>query len=140
MPIVYRADKALGCTIAVWDGDLTSEDMQQQMIDLANDPEWPPGPSHLVDSTTLGTVIIPDPGLLELVYEGTNLVRQIRIAVVARPEFFDETSTQFRIATDAFNAETFTDVESACEYLALSTTAVESIIDQLRQQLSEAPA
>ena len=64
---------AIGCTIAVWDGNLTSEDMQQQMLRLASDPEWPPGPRQLVDGTTLGTVILPDPELLELLYEGTKL-------------------------------------------------------------------
>src|SRR5262245_28482817 len=61
MPILHKAHTALGCTIAVWHGTLTSEDMTQQLMRLADDPEWPPGPHHLVDGTTLEAVAIPDP-------------------------------------------------------------------------------
>src|SRR5262245_34257175 len=125
MPVNYRADRTIACTIAVWDGDLTSEDMQQQLIRLANDPDWPPGPRHLLDLTTLGTVIIPDPELLELLYEGTDLVQQMRIAIVVRPDFLDdETRTRFDIARDAFDAATFTGLDSACAYLGVTASTV----------------
>jgi hypothetical protein len=140
MPIVYRADKTHGCSIAVWDGDLTSDDMQQQLIRLASDPEWPPGPHHLVDGTTLRTVIIPDPELLDLLFEGTNLVQQIRIAVVVRSDFLDAATEQYRSAAEAFDAATFTDLDSACAYLDLSTAAIRSAIERLRRQLPESPS
>ena len=137
MPIIHAADTALGCTIAVWDGDLTSEDMQQQLIRLASDPAWPPGPHHLVDATTLGTVIIPDPELLELLYEGTNLVQEMRIAIVLRPEFIEAATARYRTTTAAFDAAPFTDLDSACAYLGLNAAAVQSASTQLRQQLSK---
>jgi hypothetical protein len=140
MPIGHRAVAALGCTIAVWDGNLTSEDMSQQLIRLASDPAWPPGPSHLVDATTLEDVIILDPQLLELLYEGTQLVQRIRVAVVARPDFLDETRAHFHTAVEAFDAATFTDVETACAYLAVSPAAVSDVIDELRREFSRPTA
>jgi hypothetical protein len=135
MSIVYRSDNTLGCTISVWDGTLTTEDMQQQLIRLASDPDWPPGPRHLVDGTTLGRVVVPDPSLLDLLYEGADLVAKMRIAVVVRPEFLDEVSARYHTATEALHAATFTDLDAACDYLDLDATAVHSVIDQLRQRL-----
>jgi hypothetical protein len=139
VPIVHEADKELGCTIAVWDGDLASEDMQQQLIRLASDPDWPPGPHHLVDATTLGTVVVPDPELVELLYEGTNLVHEMRIAIVVRPDFLDAAPPRFDTASKAFDAAPFTDLDSACGYLGLSVPAIQSVLDQLREQLPESP-
>jgi hypothetical protein len=140
MPIGHRAVKALGCTIAVWDGKLTSEDMAQQLIRLASDPEWPPGASHLVDATTLQEVIIPDPQLLELLYEGTQLVERIRVAVVVSPDFLDEARGHFRTAVDAFDAAPFTDVDAACAYLDVSPTTVRATIDELRREFTRPAA
>jgi hypothetical protein len=139
MPVSHRAVKATGCTIAVWDGTLTSADMQHQLIRLANDPEWPPGPCHLVDCTTLETVIVPDPGLMELLYEGTNFVSEIRIAVVVRPDFFDAVRDRFHTAVEAFDAATFFDVETACAYLGVDASVVRSTIEDLRHELGPTP-
>jgi hypothetical protein len=139
MPVNHRAVRAIGCTIAVWDGDLTTEDMQQQLIRLASDPDWPPGPLHLVDGTTLGSAMIPDPELLELLYEGTNLVQQMRIAIVVRPDFLDdETRTRFQTARDAFDAATFTGLDSACSYLGVKPSTVLATIAELRSELNHA--
>jgi hypothetical protein len=138
MPIDYRVVKALGCTVAVWDGDLTSEDMQQQMIRLASDPEWPPGPRHLVDASTLGTVVVPDSELLELLYEGTNLAEKIRIAMVVGPDFFDEARPRYPSAAAAFDAATFTDLDAACAYLGVSVSTVRATIEDLRRAFDRA--
>jgi hypothetical protein len=139
MPIVYGVDTALGCTIAIWDGDLTSEDMHQQLMRLANDPAWPPGPHHLVDATSLGTVIIPDPELLELLYEGTNLVKEMRIAIVLPPDSIDA-ATRYESTAGAFDAARFTDLASACAYLGLNARAVQAFVDRLRQTLPSSPS
>jgi hypothetical protein len=140
MPIGHRAVNTLGCTIAVWDGSLTSEDMAQQLIRLASDPEWPPGPSHLVDCTTLEGVIIPDPDLLELLYDGARFVERVRVAVVVRPDFLDETRAHFHTAVDAFEAATFTDVDTACVHLGVDPVAVRATIDELRREFSRPAA
>jgi hypothetical protein len=136
MPIVYRADRALGCTIVVWDGDLTSRDMQQQLRRMSADPDWPPGPRHLVDSTTIGTVSMPEPDLLELLYEGTNLLRQMRVAAIVRPDLVAAAGVPYKTATHEFHVATFADLRPASEYLGLNFTAVQTVIEELRRQIS----
>jgi hypothetical protein len=135
MPIVYRADRNLGCTIVVWDGDLTTRDMQRQLRQLSADPDWPAGPRHLVDATTIGTVTMPEPDLLELLYHGTNVVREMRIAAVVRPGFADDAGVPYKTASHEFHIAPFTDVGAASEYLSLDSTAVRAMIDDLRRQL-----
>jgi hypothetical protein len=137
VPIVYRADKALGCTVAIWDGDLTSDEMHEQLVRLANDPEWQPGPSHLIDATTLGKVILPDPELVELLYEGTSLVKKARIAVLVSADFFDGDRPLYETAAREFDAATFTDLDTACAYLGLRTTKVQFLVEELRAVLTE---
>jgi len=112
--------------------------MQQQLIRLASDLEWPPGPRHLVDGTTLGTVILPDPELLELLYEGTKFVEEVRIAVVVGPDFFDEARDRYHTAVEAFDAATFFDLDRACTYLDVDASTVRATIEELRHELSRA--
>ena len=137
MPIVYRADKALGCTIAIWDGDLTGDEMREQLVRLASDPDWPLGPSHLIDATTIGNVSLPDPELVELLYEGTRLVRKSRIAVLLSADFFDADRPLYENAASEFDAATFNDLDSACAYLGLDATEVQLSVEQLRAELAE---
>src|SRR5262245_13558392 len=137
MPIVYRADKALGCTIAIWDGDLTGDEMREQLVRLASDPDWPLGPSHLIDATTIGTVILPDPELVDLLYEGTRLARKSRIAVLLSADFFDADRPLYENAATEFDAATFTELDRACSYLGLHVTEVQLSLEQLRAELAE---
>jgi hypothetical protein len=136
MPILHSTNKVLGCAIAVWHGRVTGAEMQEQLVHLASDPDWPPGPTHLVDGTTLETVSVPDPELLELLYEGTELVSgKIRIAVVLRPEFVAAAPVEHPRASEAFEGAVFADLDSACAYLDLSVAAVETAIHRLRNRL-----
>ena len=87
MAIAYRADRELGCTISVWDGVVTGADVRQHLVRLAGDRDWPPrGNLHLSDLTTVTKATVPDPELLELLYEGTNVATDLKVAVVVRPE------------------------------------------------------
>jgi hypothetical protein len=135
MPIVYRADRALGCTVVVWDGDFSSRDMQQQLRRMAGDPDWPPGPRHLIDGTTIGTITLPEPDLLELLYAGTNLVGKMRIAAILQSDFVDAAGVPYATATHEFHVATFADVNAASDYLGLDSFGVQRVIDELRQQL-----
>jgi hypothetical protein len=137
MPIVYRADEALGCTIAIWDGDLTSDEMREQLVRLASDPDWPLGRSHLIDATTIDKVILPERELVELLYEGTRLVRKSRIAVLLSADFFDADRPLYENAATEFDAATFTDLDSACAYLGLHAPEVQLSVEQLRTELAE---
>ncbi len=132
MPIRYRADRALGCTIAVWNGDITGEDALQHVFRLAEDGNWPPGSLHLADLTTVATVSIPDPELVDLLFEGTTLAADIRIAVIVRPDFVSTVDTRYDTSMGTMNAATFTDLTAACDYLRLDSRDVAAVIEALR--------
>jgi hypothetical protein len=121
----------------MWHGILTSEDMRQQLLRLASDPDWPPGPSHLIDGTTLETVVIPDPELIALLYEGHNRVKKTRLALVVSPEFFETERLAYQAASDVFDAATFTDLERACTFLDLTPGLIRPLLDELRDQLAD---
>jgi len=133
MSILYRADSALGCTIAIWDGDITGEDARKHLVRLASDPNWPPGSLHLADLTTTSTVAIPDPELVELLFEGSNLAKELRIAVVVRPDSLGDTNARYDTSMGTMNAATFTDPDAACAYLNLDSRQVAAVIEHLRQ-------
>jgi len=135
MGIAYRADRLLGCTTSIWDGDIDAEDVQQHLITLAGDPDWPPGRLHLTDLTTVGDVTVPDPDLLALLYEGTNLSEELQVAVVVRSDFPPEPGPRFASATSQMSATTFTDVAGACAHLGVDAAVVQATIEDLREEL-----
>jgi len=135
MSILYRADRALGCTIAIWDGDVTGEDGRKQLVRLASDPNWPPGPLHLADLTTISSVAVPDPELVALLLEGSNLVKELTIAILVRSDFLgdERTSERYDTSMGVMNAATFTDLDAACAYLDLDSQQVAAVIEDLRR-------
>jgi hypothetical protein len=132
MSIRYHADRELGCTVAVWDGDVTGEDARKHLVRLAGDPNWPPGPLHLADLRTTAAVSIPDPELVELLFEGSTLAGGIRIAVVVRPDFLAGTDERFDATMGEMNAATFVDLGAACRYLDVDATRISAIVDELK--------
>jgi hypothetical protein len=132
MSIRYRADRALGCTIAVWDGDITGQDALEHVLRLAEDRDWPPGSLHLADLRTVATVSIPDPELVEVLFEGTTLAADIRIAVILRPDFVSTADARYDTAMGTMNAATFAELDAACEYLGLDPRDVAAVIEGLR--------
>src|SRR5689334_7738402 len=119
MPIVYLADGTLGCTISIWHGDVTRRDQRRHAIQLSSDPNWPAGPRHLVDGTTITTLTMPEPDLLELMYEGTNVVDELRVAAVLRAGFFDKPGGAYKTPSHEFYIAAFTDLDAASAYLGL---------------------
>jgi hypothetical protein len=132
MPIAYRLDKALGCTIAVWQGDVTTRETDRQLMRLSSDVDWPPGPRHLIDGTTIDTMSLPDPELVNLLFEGTNVLR----AAVVRPDLLEE----LRDYAPSVEFTTFTDRAAAYAFLGLDPTPVQAVIDELRHGLSPLPS
>jgi len=136
MGIAYRADRLHGCTVSIWDGDVTAEDVRRHLGSLAADNNWPAGRAHLTDLTTMTSADVPDPELLDLLYEGTTLADDLRIAVVVRSEPSFETMHRYEIATDKISATTFHDLAPACAYLGLNVPAVQAMLAELRQELA----
>jgi hypothetical protein len=137
MGIAYRADRSLGCTVSVWDGNISANDIQQHLIHLAGNGEWPPGQLHLTDLTTVGDVTVPDPELVELLYEGTDLAEELKVTVLVRPDSVHEPDLRFASAAHEIRATTFTDIRDACAYLGISTVDAQAIIQDLRTTLAE---
>lgn len=135
MGIAYRADRTLGCTVSVWDGIVTGADVREHLVRLAGDNDWPPGHLHLTDLTTITKASVPDPELLDLLYEGTNVAEELRVAVVVRagPDF--EPDLRYATATEAVAATTFADLPLACAFLAVQEDAIQATIIELRQEL-----
>jgi hypothetical protein len=135
MAIAYRADRSHACTVSVWDGDVTADDVRHHLARLAVDEDWPAGPAHLTDLTTIKTADVPDPELLALLYEGTTLAEDLKIAVVVRAEPRFEPALRYETATAKLAATTFDDLGTACRYLGVSAPAMQATIAELRQQL-----
>ena len=135
MGIAYRADRSLGCTVSVWDGTVTAADVRHHLIRLAGDNDWPPGRLHLTDLTTITKATVPDPELVDLLYEGTNAAEKLKVAVVVRsdPRFAPE--LRYANAAEELAAITFVDLAVACAYLGVSQDAIQATISELRQEL-----
>jgi len=135
MPIVYRALRSLGCTISIWDGEIDERTARDHVLRLAQDSEWPPGPLHLTDLRTVRHATLPDAGLLDLLYEGTDLTEDIRVAVIVDPGQLSSPALHFMAGTIELHALTFEDVASACAYLDLDVGSVETVLARLRHEL-----
>ena len=137
MGIAYRTDRSLGCTTSVWDGTIVAGDVRDHLVALAGDRDWPPGHLHLTDLTTIANATIPDPELLDLLYEGTNLVEELRVAVVVRSEFLLRPGLRFASASAEIRATSFTDVDLASAHLGIDASTARATIDELRHELQQ---
>ena len=104
---------------------------------IAEDPDWPPGRLHLTDLSTVGTAAIPDTQLVELLYEGTNLGEELKLAVVVRDEFAAGGDVRFASGLKQLEGAVFANLNAACEYLGVDTQTVREITGELRTELDE---
>lgn len=81
--IAYRIYKTLGLTLVVWDGNVTGDEAEDQVRTLREDPDWPPGPLHLLDVTSVTEPpIVANTKLVEMLAELAD-AHQIRFVLVA---------------------------------------------------------
>ena len=135
MSIAYRLDRALGFTLVVWHGDVTAQDTVDHLVELAADRQWPPGRLLLTDITSARRVTLPDPQLLDLLLEGTDLRERLEKVVVVpaailRGQTIEKAATSLRM-----DAKPFGDLDAACRHLGLATATVRAQIDELRDEL-----
>ncbi len=140
MGIAHRAEPSVGCTFDVWDGEVSAEDIRQHLIRLADDPKWPAGHAHLTDLTTLTNSPVPDPDVLDALYEGTGLADDLKVAVVVPADFPTDISLQYSTVTERLVARTFTDIGLACAYLGVDQTRAHEVLDDLGRGLRRAAA
>jgi hypothetical protein len=114
MGIVHRAEPSVGCTFDIWDGEVGAEDVQQHLVRLADDRCWPAGHAHLTDLTTLASAPVPDPEVLDALYEGTGLANDLKVAVVVSEGVRSDTDLRYATLTEELAARTFPDLGLAC--------------------------
>ena len=135
MGIAYRIDRALGFTLVVWHGDVTAQHAEEHLVQLAADREWPPGRLLLTDISTVGRVTLPDPHLLDLLLEGTDLREGLEKVVVVPPAFLVGNGIENAAASLGLSTRPFAELDAACEHLGVNATAVRGTIDELREEI-----
>jgi hypothetical protein len=103
LPVVsigYRTYKTLGLSLVVWDGDVTGDEAEDHVRRLRADAGWPPGPLHLVDTTTVTSA--PNVANTKLTEMSVEIAegRSIRFALIAVSGAFEE-ATKFQAAATA---------------------------------------
>ena len=139
MAVAHRVLRSIGCTISIWDGDVDEHGARDHLIRLAQDAEWPPGPLHLTDLRTIRRASVPDTQFLALLYEGTRLVEDVKVAVVVDPNQIEDTRLRFTAETTDLYAATFTTITEACAHLGVDAARIETALNELRHEL-EGPA
>ena len=135
MGIVHRAEPLVGCTFGVWDGEVTADEVREHLVRLAGDRDWPAGHGHLTDLTTLARAPVPDPEVLDALYEGTSLGDDLKVAVVVPAGFPSDTDLSYTTATEVLAARSFSDLEPACAFLGVDVARARVVLDELRQEL-----
>jgi hypothetical protein len=135
MGIAYRIDHVLGFTLVVWHGDVTAQDAKEHLVQLAADSQWPPGRLLLTDISTVGRVTLPDPELLELLLEGTDLRERLEKVVVVPPAFLRGNGIEKAAASLGMKAKPFGDLDAACDHLGVDPASVRTVTDELRREI-----
>ena len=139
MAIGYRIYKTLGLTLVVWDGEVSGDQAEDQVRRLKADPDWPPGPLHLLDTTTVTTApLVANTKLVEMLNEIAES-RLIRFAVVASGDSAGE-ATKFQAEVSALGVSqviVFNDVSAACSWLGIDLPATRATLADLRRELRE---
>jgi hypothetical protein len=138
MGIAHTVVPDLGLTIVVWHGDVSEDDSINHLVHLAEDPHWPPGLLHLTDMRTVGNVTLPDPELLELLFDGSHWRDEdLEKVVIVAAELLRSTTVEDAAAALGMNATVFGDVASACAHLRIDATPMVGALDELRSEIEE---
>jgi hypothetical protein len=136
MGIAHAVVPDLGLTIVVWHGDVTEDDSVDHLVHLAEDPHWPPGLLHLTDMRTVGKVTLPDPELLELLFDGSHWRDEdLEKVVIVAPELLRGTTVEDAAGTFGMNATVVGDVASACAHLRIDAPPMAGTLDELRSEI-----
>lgn len=139
MTIGYRIYKTLGLTLVVWDGDISGDEAEDQIRTLRSDPDWPPGPLHLLDTTTVTSApLVANTKLVEMLNEIAES-KLIRFAVVASGDSSAE-ATKFQAAATAVGVSqviVFNDISAACSWLGIDLPATRTTLADLRRELRQ---
>jgi hypothetical protein len=141
MGIAYRIYPDIGFTVVVWHGPVSVEDTVDHLVRLAADAQWPPGLRHLTDLRTVTSVALPDPELLDVLFEGSHWRDEdLEKVVVVAAELLQRTTVQDAAASLGMNAKPFGDLDAACAHLGVDAGIVRATIGDLRAEVERAVA
>jgi hypothetical protein len=138
MGIRYRLDKALGLTLVVWDGVVSGDEAEGHVRSLFDDPEWPPGPLHLLDGTTVASApTVANTKLVELAVNAAE-TRRIRFALVQHMGFDEATYFEREASARGLSQViVFNDLATACTWLGLDVAAIRTTTADMRREIRE---
>ena len=135
MGILHRVVPDLGLTVVLWYDAITDEESVEHLVRLAADPEWRPGLPHLTDMRTVTSVTLPDPELVELLFEGSHWRDEDFVqVVVVSPALLQTTTVQDNAASLGMNAKPFGDIAAACARLEVDPIRVSATLAELRSE------
>ena len=139
MGIAHRLLPDLGLTVVVWHGEVTADDSAHHLVRLADEPCWPPGSLHLTDMRTVRTVTLPDPELLELMFEGSHWRDEdLKKVVIVSAQLLPSARVQDAAVALGMNADVFGDVADACAQLRIDPVAISALLEELRSEIDGA--
>jgi hypothetical protein len=136
MSIAHRLLPDVGLTVVVWHEEVTAEESVEHLVRLAEDPCWPPGSLHLTDMRTVTTVTLPDPELLELLFEGSHWRDEdLEKVVIVAAELLRRTIVEDAANALGINARVVGDVASACAHLRIDPVRIAITLDELMSEI-----
>jgi hypothetical protein len=140
MGIAFRCDKELGLSVSVWDGEVSVEDRRSHIAALAADPDWGTTGLLLTDLTGVSAAMRPSAKeVLEAAAEFSEKlaeqVRNAKWAMVANETFVLAQRFGTYLEEEVRRLIVFNDLETACTWLGIETTAARVVIEELRGEL-----
>jgi len=144
MSIVYRIDKEEGYTLVLWVGVVTADEFLTHVRRLSSDADWPPpGRLHFADLRIASLDASMDEAILQaaadLYGQHPDKIASMKVAIVADNAFwkateFERIVSQYGALPIVFNA-----LPTACIWLDLDASEVESQLQQMRAQVRGRP-
>ncbi len=136
MGIGYRLDSSRGLTLVVWDGAITGDDAEGHVRSLFDDPEWPPGPLHLLDATSASSVpIVANTKLVDLAVNAAE-TRRVRFALVQHMGFDEATYFEREASSRGLSQViVFNDISTACTWLGLDVGPIRATVAEMRREI-----
>jgi len=139
VPINYRCDAELRCTIIVWDGDVTPEEWSRHLDRMTSDPAFPPGPLLLSDLSTAGEAPrISTETIDEMAHRWRGHAEglgPLQMAIVPNSSWAKAKQFEGEISDTIRRIMVFNEPWTACAWLGLDADTVRPIIAELRAGL-----
>ena len=137
MSIVYRIDKEKGYTLVLWEGVVTADEFLTHIRRLSSDTDWPPSRRlHLSDLHTASLDASMDEAILQaaahLYGQHPDKIASMKVAIVANSAFWKAVEFERIISQYGAFAIVFNALPTACTWLNLDTSEVESLLQQMR--------